>query len=87
MNIIEMIISGTAVIALLATLFLYLYSKTFEQRRRRKALQWWSQLTWEQQILIEAEFFEAEFFEWESTGETTAIDIEAMYQIWKDKKI
>jgi hypothetical protein len=42
---------------------------------RQSSLDWWSSLNREEQLKIESDYFDSE-----STGETTDIDIEAMYR-------
>lgn len=78
MGLIKVIIVGTVILALLATVFLYYFNRIYGiNRKRQKALDWWYALPEEQQSIIELDFFDTD-----CTGETTDIDIEAMYSIY-----
>lgn len=81
MGLITAIIVGNVIVALLATVFLCYFNKIYGiNRKRHKALMWWYGLPEEQRSIIESDFFETD-----CTGETTAIDIEAMHGIYGKK--
>ena len=78
MEVVKLVIAGTAIIAVFVALFLCFFNRIYGiDRKRDRALMWWHSLSAQEQMDIEADFFEPD-----ATGDVTQIDIEVMYAIY-----